>query len=147
MNVSFASDLHGAYADGVYALLTVVADPATHKARLDELIAQENAAKEQIAALNEMAADTRRMNTAAQAATIVLNKRKTALDEREAALNERAKSLEQHEGKVSAASLQRRENLVAAREVSVQAREQAAARQAEQLDAKHARIRDLSANL
>jgi F0F1-type ATP synthase epsilon subunit len=59
-------DLSGGYAD-VSALLTILADPAAHKARLDELIAQETAAKEQIAALNDMAADTRRLHSAAEA--------------------------------------------------------------------------------
>jgi hypothetical protein len=77
----------------VFALLTVVADPAAHKARLDELIAQESATGEQIAALNAMAADTRRLHSAAEAQNIVSNNRKTALDAREAELDTRAQAL------------------------------------------------------
>jgi len=129
------------------ALLKILADPVAHKARLDELIVQETAAKEQIATLNAMAADTRRLHSAAEAQNIVSNNRKAALDAREAELDERAKSLEQTEAKRSEAALRRREN-------AVQAREEAATREAERLavlrseyEAKHARIKDLSTTL
>jgi hypothetical protein len=103
------------------ALLKILADPATHKARLDELVAQEKSAKEQIAALNEMAGDTRRQNSAAQAATIVANNRKIALDKREAELDERAQSLDQVELVRGDAALKRREAAVSARENAVKA--------------------------
>jgi endo-alpha-1,4-polygalactosaminidase (GH114 family) len=109
-------ELCGAYSDGVYALLRVVADPVVHKQRLGELIAQENATKEQIAALNEMAASTRRQNSAAEALTIVLNKRKAALDAREAELDDKAKGLDQVEAKRSDAAMRLRENAVQAQE-------------------------------
>ena len=133
---------NGAY-DDVSALLKILADPATHKARLDELIAQEAATKEQIAALNEMADETRRANTTAQATEIVLNNRKTALDAREAEIAERAKNLELSEATRSDAALRRRE-------AAVQTREAAATREAERLAAiktdlegKHAKVKDL----
>jgi hypothetical protein len=137
------TDLHGAYADGVHALLAVVADPAAHKARLDELIAQEKATDEKIASLNEMAANTRRLNTAAEAATIVLNNRKTALDTREAELDEKAKNLDLG----SAASLKKREAAVLARERAGTLEAERLAAMRTDLETKHARIRDLSANL
>jgi hypothetical protein len=110
------TDLHHASTEALLALLAVIKDPDTHKKRLDQLIAQEAATKEQIAALNEMAGETRRLHTEAAATTIVLNNRKTALDAREAELDERAKSLEQVESKRSDAAMRRRENLVASRE-------------------------------
>jgi hypothetical protein len=119
------TDLHGAY-DDLSRLLAVIADPVQTKQRLDELIAQEAAAKEQIAALNEMAGETRRLNSAAQATTIVLNNRKTALDAREADLDTRAQALELTEGTRSHKALQRRE-------AAVQAREEAAAREEKRL--------------
>jgi hypothetical protein len=143
----FASDLPGAYADGVYALLAVVADPAAHKARLDQLIAQETATKEQIAALNDMSASTRRQNSAAEALTIVLNRRKEALDTREAECDERAKALEQHEGKLSAASLQKRENAVLVRENASKAEAERLAVLRSEYEAKHAKIKGLAGAL
>jgi hypothetical protein len=135
------TNLHG---NGADELLAILADPVLHKARLDELIVQEKAAKEQIAALNEMAGDTRRLHTAAQAATIVSNNRKTALDAREAELDERAKSLEQLE-------LTRSDKALRSREAAVKAREAAVKREAERLAAiktdlegKHASIKGLA---
>jgi len=110
------------------ALLQLLVDPAKTKARLDELIAQEKAAKDQIAALNEMAADTRRLHTSAEAANIVSNNRKTALDAREADLDTRAQALELTEGTRSHKALQRRE-------AAVQAREEAVAREEKRLTA------------
>jgi DNA repair exonuclease SbcCD ATPase subunit len=121
------TDLHGGY-DDLSRLLAIIKDPDTHKKRLDELIAQEAATKKQIAALNEMADETRRLNTAAQATTIVLNNRKTALDAREAELAERAKNLELSEATRSDAALRRRE-------AAVQTREAAATREADRLAA------------
>ena len=128
MNAPFVpDDLQSGYADA-FALLKILADPAAHKQRLDELVAQENATNEQIAALNEMAADTRRLNTAAQATTIVLNNRKTALDTREAEIDTRAQALELTEATRSHKALQRRE-------AAVQAREEAATREDRRLTA------------
>jgi hypothetical protein len=133
---------HGAYTD-VAVLLKILSDPAKHKSRLDELIAQENAAKEQIAALNAMAADTRRQNSAAAALTIVLNNRKTALDEREAALDEKAKHLDLG----SAASLKRRETAVHAREEAATREEARLAAIRTELDGKHKKIQNLAGAL
>jgi chromosome segregation ATPase len=116
-------------ADQLYALLAVIADPATHKQRLDELVAQEKATQERIDALNEMAADTRRLNSAAQAANIVSDNRKTALDARETELGERAKSLDIAAAAQKAAAqateqkLRQREADVSRRETTVQQRE------------------------
>lgn len=110
-----------AAADHLLSLLTVVSDPATHKTRLDELVAQENAAKEAIAELNEMAADTRRLHTTAEATTIVLDNRKAALDAREADLADKAKK---HELAVAAQKqdAQQKEQTLKAREADLASR-------------------------
>jgi hypothetical protein len=110
------------------ALLAILADPAAHQARLDELVAQEKSTKEQIAALNEMAADTRRQNSAAQAATIVANNRKIAQDKRDAELDERTEIIEQVEAR-------RRDAALAARELAVTTRENSVKAEAERLAA------------
>lgn len=120
-------DLSGGYSD-VSALLKILVDPTTHKARLDELIAQEAATKEQIAALNAMASETRRLHSTAQATNIVSDNRKAALDAREHELEERAKQLEQSESTRSDAALRRREN-------AVEAKEEALKREADRLSA------------
>jgi hypothetical protein len=126
MNAPFTPvDSHGDY---VTALLTILADPVKTKARLEELVAQEKATQERIDALNEMAVDTRRLNSAAQAANIVSDNRKTALDAREAEIEERTKVLELAESARSEKSLQRRE-------AAVLAREQRATREEERLTA------------
>jgi hypothetical protein len=140
------TDLHGGYAD-VSALLTILADPATHKARLDELVAQENATKEQIAALNAMAADTRRLHSAAEATNIVSSNRKTALDTREAELNTRAQALELTEGTRSHQALQRREAACQAREEALAREEKRLATVKTDLESKHASIKSLADNL
>jgi hypothetical protein len=139
-------DLRGASAD-LAALLALLVDPAATKQRLDELIAQETATREQIAALNAMAADTRRLHSAAEATNIVSSNRKTALDTREAELDTRAATLELTEATRSHKALQRREN-------AVQAREEMATREAERLavlrseyEAKHAKIKGLAGAL
>jgi len=139
MNAPFAPDLQSGYADA-FALLKILADPAAHKQRLDELVAQENATNEQIAALTEMAADTRRLNTAAQAATIVLNNRKTALDTREAEIDTRASALSLTEATRSHKALQRRE-------AAVQAREEAATREEKRLATVKADLQDKYASI
>jgi peptidoglycan hydrolase CwlO-like protein len=149
MNAFTPIDLHGGY-DVLTTLLAVIKDPDAHKARLDEQIAQQKAIDDKIAALNEMSANTRRLNTAAEDLTIVLNKRKTALDAREAELDKRKAELDErtkHLDLHSTPALQRRENAVAARE-------EAAVRETERLAAmrtdyegKHARIKGLADTL
>src|SRR5258707_14013613 len=95
-------------ADDLNLLLRVVADPATHKARLDELVAHQKAVDEKIAALNEMAGDTRRLPSAAEAAGIVSNNRKGALDDREADLDHPAKQVGTAQARKRASGLHRR---------------------------------------
>jgi hypothetical protein len=82
MNAFTPVDSHSAAAD-LSALLQLLTDPVATKARLDELCAQEAATKEQIATLNAMAAETRRLHSTAMATGIVLENRRTALDKRE----------------------------------------------------------------
>ena len=147
MNAPFTPDSHGFYADGVYALLTILSDPAKHKQRLDELLAQENAAKEQIAMLNDMSADTRRLHTAAEATNIVSNKRKAALDQREADLDTRAQALELTEATRSHKALQHREAAVQAREDAVAREEKRLATVKSGLDEKHAKIKSLATGI
>jgi hypothetical protein len=139
------TDLHGA--SELAALLELLVSPEKTKARLDELVAQEAETKEQIATLNGMAADTRRLHSVAEATNIVSTNRKTALDAREAALDERAKNLELSEATRSDAALRRRE-------AAVQAREEAATREADRLaamrtdyEAKLDQIAKIKANL
>jgi ribosomal protein L16 Arg81 hydroxylase len=147
MNAPFVpDDLQSGYADA-FALLKILADPAAHKQRLDELVAQENATNEQIAALNEMAGDTRRLHTAAQAATIVLNNRKTALDTREAEIDTRAQALELTEATRSHKALQRREAAVQAREGEAVREEKRLAAVKTDLEGKHASIKGLADTL
>jgi hypothetical protein len=139
-------DLHAGYAD-VSALLTILADPAAHKQRLDQLIEQENSVKAQIAALNEMADDTRRQNSAAQAATIVADRRKLALDQREAALDERAATLDQAENLRSDTALRRREAAVTAREEAAGKETQRLAALRATTEAKAERIKNLAGEI
>jgi hypothetical protein len=103
------------------ALLQLLVDPVKTKARLDGLIAQEAATKEQIATLNAMADKTRRAYSTAAATDIVSNNRAAALDKREAELDDRARQLEQSESTRSDAALRRREDAVQAREQAVKA--------------------------
>ena len=137
------TDLHHASTEALLALLAVIKDPDTHKKRLDQLIAQEAATKEQIAALNEMAGETRRLHTEAAATTIVLNNRKTALDAREAELAERAKNLELSEATRSDAALRRREAAVQTREAAVTREAERLAAIKTDLEGKHAKVKDL----
>jgi hypothetical protein len=140
------TDLHGGYAD-VSALLTILADPEKAKQRLDELVAQETAAKEQIAALNDMAADTRRLHSAAEATNIVSTNRKAALDAREADLDTRAQALELTEATRSHKALQRREAACLAREEAATREEKRLAAVKADLEGKHASIKSLADNL
>jgi hypothetical protein len=147
MTAPFAPvDPHSSYAD-VSALLKILADPAAHKARLDELIAQETAAKEQIAALNDMAADTRRLHSAAEATNIVSTNRKAALDAREAELDTRAQALELTEATRSHKALQRREAAVQAREEAATREEKRLATVKTDLEGKHRSIKGLADTL
>jgi hypothetical protein len=113
------------------ALLKILADPAAHRQRLDELRAAEKSALDEITALNGMATITRRRSSEAEAAMIVAANRKTALDAREAEIEERTKNLESIEARRADTALQRRES-------AVTAREEAATREAERLAASRA---------
>jgi hypothetical protein len=127
--------------------LTILADPTMHKARLDELIAQEKATKEQIAALNAMAGETRRLHTTAAATNIVSENRKAALDAREAEIEQRATQLEQSESTRSDAALRRRENAVEAREEANKREADRLAALKTDLQARHAKIKNLASSL
>jgi hypothetical protein len=146
MNAPLTSDLRGASAD-LAALLALLVDPGATKQRLDELIAQENSTKEQIAALNAMAADTRRLHSAAEATNIVSNNRKVALDTREAELDTRAQALELTEATRSHKALQRREAAVQAREEAAVREEKRLATVRSDLEGKHGQIKNLASTL
>jgi uncharacterized phage infection (PIP) family protein YhgE len=120
-------DVSGGYAD-VSALLQLLIDPGATKQRLDELVAQENATKERIEALNKMADETRRLHNTAQATNIVSDNRKKELDAREA-------EIEQSESRHSDAAVQKREAAVTRRENLVEARENAGKAEADRLAA------------
>jgi hypothetical protein len=138
-------DLHGT--SDRAALLALLVDPEKTKARLDELIAQEKATQERIDALNEMAADTRRLNSAAQALNIVSDNRKTALDAREAEIQQRAEQLELSEATRSDAALRRREAACTAQtEANKRETERLAAIRTD-YEAKLAQIAKIKANL
>jgi hypothetical protein len=139
-------DLHHASTD-LASLLALLVDPAATKQRLDELLEQEKATQERIDALNAMATETERLNTSAKAASIVNDNRRAALDEREAALDERQKNIESSEAARSDASLQRREAACSRREDAVAREEKRLVAVRTDLEAKHARIKDLSTNL
>jgi hypothetical protein len=94
-----------------------------------------------------MAADTRRLHSAAEATNIVSNRKAAALDARAAELDTRAQALELTEATRSHKALQRRE-------AAVQAREEAATREEKRLvtvktdlEGKHASIRGLADTL
>jgi hypothetical protein len=147
MNAPFAPvDLNAGYAD-VSALLKILADPVAHKARLDELVGQEKSTREQIAALNAMAADTRRLHSAAEATNIVSTNRKAALDAREAELDTRAAALEMTEATRSHQSLQRREAACLTRENVVAQAEKRLAKDRADLAGKSASIKGLADTL
>jgi cell division protein FtsB len=102
--------------DGYAALLKILADPALHKQRLDELVAQEKATRDEINALNSMSAITKRRSSEAEAAMIVAKNRAARLDAREAEIEERTKTLESIEARRSDRALQLREDAVTSRE-------------------------------
>jgi predicted nucleic acid-binding Zn-ribbon protein len=134
--------------DHVHALLAVMADPAKHKTRLDELVEHQKAVDEKIATHNELIAKTKGMHSAAEAANIVANNRKSALDQREAEIRTREEQLAADIAKHNEAQKQlgteirKREAAAAAKETSVlerenalSAREEAAKQEADRLAA------------
>ena len=121
------TDLHSAF-DDVSKLLAIIADPALHRARLEELVKQEAATKAAIAELNDMKSETLRLHGTAKATNIVSDNRKAALDKREVELDKREVAVDQSEARLSDASLKRRED-------AADAKEEALRRQAERLEA------------
>jgi hypothetical protein len=126
-------DLSDGYTD-LSALLKILADPAAHKAKLDELIGAEASAKERIAELHAMEADTRRLHNTAQATNIVLQRREAAVSAREA---------EAEEARPILASLQKRESAADAKENAVARREAAVAKREADADASFAKIKTI----
>jgi hypothetical protein len=139
-------DLSGGYAD-VSALLTILADPVKTKQRLDELVAQEAATKEQIATLNGMAAETRRLHSAAQATNIVSDNRKAALDAREAEIQQRAEQLELSESTRADAALRRREAACTAQEAANKRESERLAAMRADYEGRLAKIKNLTVTL
>lgn len=124
--------------EALYDLLAVIADPVAHKARLDELVAQETKNQGTITTLHEMANETVRLNNTAKATNIVADNLKAALDAREAEIDERARQLDlatsalkktAEEGvqkfRQRDADLAKRETAVSQREASLSDRETA----------------------
>ena len=128
------------YAD-LGALLRLLVDPAATKQRLDELVAQQEATKAEIATLNAMAADTRRLNTTAQATTIVLQRREAAFSAREAEADDREAKIAQVEGTQSEAARRHRDNAAEAKENAVARREAAVAKREAAVEKREAKIR------
>ena len=131
--------------DGYAALLKILADPTIHKARLEELIAQEKATRDEINALNSMAAITRRRSSEAEAAMIVATNRKAALDAREAEIEEKTKNLDSIEARRSDRALQLREDAVTSRENIARVEAERLAAVKADLDAKISRFKKLHA--
>lgn len=134
--------------DEVHSLLAVISDPAKHKQRLDELVELQKTVDEKIADHNELITKTRGMHSAAEAANIVSNNRKSALDAREAEIrtreNQLAADVAQHSKarQQFTAQIKQREAAAAIKETSVierenalGEREQAAKREADRLAA------------
>src|SRR6476646_5896640 len=90
------TDLHSAF-DDVSKLLAIIADPALHRQRLEELVTRENATKERIAELHAMQAETVRLNGTAKAFNSGCDRRLAAIEEREAELDQRAEQLQRSE--------------------------------------------------
>jgi hypothetical protein len=132
------TDLHSAF-DDVSKLLAIIADPAAHRQRLQELVTQENTTKERIAELNAMQADTLRLHQTAQATNIVADRRITALDAREAEIEQRADQLAQSESTRSDAALRRRESAVEAKEEALKREAERLATTRKELDARLAK--------
>jgi hypothetical protein len=139
-------DLHNAF-DDVTRLLAIIADPAAHRQRLGELVAQENKTKAEIATLNAMAAETRRLHSTAQATNIVADRRIAALDAREAELDQKAEQLERSESTRSDAALRRRESAVEARENAARAESERLAAARKDYESRLAKIKTFSSTL
>ena len=123
--------------------MKILADPATHKARLDELVAREAAAKASIVELNAMAAETKRLHNTAQATNIVADNRVKAIEVREAELDQKAEQLQRSEATKSDASLSRREAAADAKENALARREAAVAKREADADASFAKIKTI----
>jgi hypothetical protein len=146
MNAYTPVDSHSAATD-LSALLQLLTDPVATKARLDELLAQEKATKEQIATLNAMAAETRRLHGTARATEIVLENRKAALDKREEELEARSESISSTEAARSDSSLKRRELAVEARENSAKAEAERLAAMRRDLEGRLGQIKKMASSL
>jgi hypothetical protein len=133
-----ATDLHD-------ALLTILADPEKHRQRLEELMAAEKGARDEINALNQMAAITRRRSSEAEAAMIVATNRAAKLDAREAEIEERTKNLDSIEARRSDRALQLREDAVTQRENIAKIEAERLAAVKADLDAKIAKFKKLHA--
>jgi cell division protein FtsB len=140
------SDLHTSF-DDVSRLLALIADPAAHRARLEELVKQEAATKAEIAALNAMKSETLRLHQTAQATNIVADRRIAALDAREAEIEQRAEQLQRSEVTKSDEGLRRRESMVEAREKAARAEAESLAATRKELDAKLVKFRNFSSSL
>jgi hypothetical protein len=140
------SDLRSA-CDDLLRLLAVVADPAKHKARVDELIAREAAAKASIVELHAMEGETRRLHNTARATDIVSNNRAAALDAREAEIEDRASRLELSESTKSDASLRRREAMVESRENACKTESDRLAAMRRDLEGRLIKIKNLTNSL
>ena len=131
--------------DGYAALLKILDDPDLYKAKLNELAEAEKRARDEVAALHQMEAITRRRSSEAEAAMIVAKNRAAKLDAREAEVEEKIKSLESLEARRSDRALQLREDAVFSREnINRVEAERLAAIKAD-LDAKIARFKKLHA--
>jgi hypothetical protein len=140
------TDLHSAF-DHVSGLIAIIADPAAHRQRLQELIAAEANAKAAIAELHDMEADTRRRNSTSQAREIVVNNREKALDAREAGIEQKADELAKSESTRSDAALRRRESAVESREAAVKAEIDRVAAMRKDYEARLAKIKTFSSTL
>ena len=134
----------------VSALLTLLADPAAAKARLEELVAEKNAALDAATAVDaarkQAAADRSEAIKAVAEHKHLAAKhtaRETELDAREVELNERAKNIDH----ASAASVKQREGLVLLREQAMEREEKRLAAVKTDLEGKHAKIKDLATGL
>jgi hypothetical protein len=146
MNAPYPVDLHSAF-DDVSKLLAIIADPAAHRQRLEQLVTQENATKAEIDRLNAMAAETKRLHSTAVATNIVADRRIAALDAREAELEERADQLARSEVTKSDEGRRRRESMVEAREKATRAEAESLAATRKELDAKLVKFRNFSSSL
>jgi hypothetical protein len=146
MNAPFTPvDLHTF--DDAFRLLAIAADLSATRQRLDELKTAEASAKERIAELHAMQAETVRLHSTAQATNIVADNRIKALDVRETEIDTREAKLEQSEAMKSDAGLRRRESAVEARENAAKAESDRLAVMRKDIDARLAKIKSFSSSL